>query len=94
MAHVESVVFNKYDEKLKVSLFYHKKQPEKTTCVVFMHGYGSNRIEAISILPKIPKDYSLCCFDFSAEGKSDGDMVTYGEKEKYDISTFLLIQGP
>jgi hypothetical protein len=41
--HVDSAVFNKYDEKLKVSLFFNKKQP-KNKCIVYMHGYGSNRI--------------------------------------------------
>ena len=44
IAHVDSAVFNKYDEKLKVSLFYDKTVEEREVCVVFMHGYGSNRV--------------------------------------------------
>jgi pimeloyl-ACP methyl ester carboxylesterase len=33
----------------------------------------------------MPKGYSLCVFDFSGCGKSEGLSVTYGMKEKHDI---------
>jgi hypothetical protein len=67
--HVDSSVYNKYEEKLKVSLFFSKDQPHEN-CVLYMHGYGSNRIEGIFLLRHLPKNIALCCFDFSGEGKS------------------------
>lgn len=44
IVHVDAAVFNKYDERLKVSLFYDKTVSEREVCVIFMHGYGSNRV--------------------------------------------------
>jgi hypothetical protein len=82
---VDSLVYNKYNEKLKVSLFFAQKTKHET-CVVYMHGFGSNRTEAIFLLKYLPTNISLCCFDFSGEGKSEGRIVTYGHKEKDDIS--------
>jgi hypothetical protein len=51
-----------------------------------MHGYGSNRLECATLLRNIPALCALCAFDFSGSGKSEGDLVTYGMKEKEDIS--------
>lgn len=45
-----------------------------------MHGYGSNRLECCNILKVLKEPYSLCSFDFSGSGKSEGDRVTYGAK--------------
>jgi pimeloyl-ACP methyl ester carboxylesterase len=54
-------------------------------CVVFMHGLGSTRLEGLNLLKEMPKGYSLCVFDFSGSGKSEGKSVTYGMKERHDI---------
>lgn len=51
-----------------------------------MHGYGSNRLECTNILKILPENYALCAFDFSGSGKSEGDLITYGMKEKEDVS--------
>lgn len=50
-----------------------------------MHGYGSNRTEAVHIMKYLPTNISMCCFDFSGEGKSEGRIITFGQKEKDDI---------
>ena len=50
-----------------------------------MHGYGSNRLECTNVLKSIPESMALCSFDFSGSGKSEGERVTYGVKEKEDI---------
>lgn len=75
---------NQNYEKLHVSLF--RKNPAPDTCIVFMHGYGSNRLECANLLRSFPPAYALCAFDFSGSGKSEGDLITYGMKEKEDIS--------
>jgi pimeloyl-ACP methyl ester carboxylesterase len=75
---------NQKYEKLYASLF--KKNPHPEICILFMHGYGSNRLECANILRILPEQYALCAFDFSGSGKSEGDLITYGMKEKEDIS--------
>jgi pimeloyl-ACP methyl ester carboxylesterase len=79
-------VANHNYEKLYASLF--KKTPLPDLCIVFMHGYGSNRLECTNIIKELPANYALCSFDFSGSGKSEGDLVTYGMKEQEDISNF------
>lgn len=76
---MDSSVYNKYNEKLKVSLFFNRAEAQET-CILYMHGYGSNRVEGVVLLRYLPSNISLCCFDFSAEGKSEGRIVTYGQK--------------
>ena len=39
----------------------------------------------------MPETIGLFCFDFSGSGKSEGDIVTYGAKEKEDIGTVFLL---
>lgn len=49
-----------------------------TKCVVFLHGLGSSRLEALPIVDSLPQDYCLFAFDFAGSGKSEGDNITYG----------------
>ncbi|KAA8783027.1 alpha/beta hydrolase [Paenibacillus amylolyticus] len=63
------------------------KASNKTLIVV--HGYTSNRLVK-GRTPKlaehfIPKGYNILAFDLSAQGKSDGEMITLGLREKYDL---------
>jgi pimeloyl-ACP methyl ester carboxylesterase len=76
-------VYNKQYEKLHTSLFTKSEKP--TVCILFLHGYGSNRLECSNLLPFLKENVAVCCFDFSGSGKSQGDRVTYGVKEKDDI---------
>jgi cephalosporin-C deacetylase-like acetyl esterase len=63
------------------SLFYAPPLRSISTCVVFLHGYGSNRLECSNLLPFIQsQQLALCSLDFSGSGKSQGDTVTYGIK--------------
>ncbi len=83
LIHELPQVFNSNFERLYVSLF--KKKVDCQVCIVFLHGYGSNRLECSNILPLLSPEMALCSFDFSGSGKSQGDSVTYGVKEKEDI---------
>ena len=51
---VDSIVYNKYNEKLKTSLFFDRNSLHQV-CVVYMHGYGSNRTESVHIMKYLPK---------------------------------------
>lgn len=77
---------NNYDNLLKATLIRQKtsllekvqqdfaNNKEKCViedkCIIYLHGLGSNRMEALSIIPHLPKYYSLFTFDLSASGKS------------------------
>lgn len=39
-------------------------------CIIYLHGFGSHRLEGVTILSALPKEWGLCCFDFSGSGKS------------------------
>lgn len=46
-----------------------------------MHGLGSSKLEALSIVEYLPKQYCLFAFDFAGCGKSQGESITYGLRE-------------
>lgn len=49
-----SFTINKYGEKLKTTVFV-TAEMEHTCCVVYLHGYGSHRVEGTSILSALPR---------------------------------------
>jgi predicted acyl esterase len=79
---------NRSYETLHASLFTSAAHPQPALTILFMHGYGSNRLECASLLRALPEEWAVCAFDFSGSGKSEGDLVTYGAKEKEDIGTW------
>jgi pimeloyl-ACP methyl ester carboxylesterase len=69
------------------------RDKQQNTCIVYLHGLGSNRLEVLSLLNTagdIP--YDTCSFDFSGSGKSEGYYTSYGLSESEDISSFYIIQ--
>ncbi|OMF63496.1 alpha/beta hydrolase [Paenibacillus sp. FSL R5-0766] len=57
--------------------------------IIIVHGYTSNRLVK-GRTPKlvehfVPKGYNVLAFDLSSQGKSDGDLITLGLHEKYDL---------
>lgn len=62
----------------------------KLPCVIYLHGNSSSRMEALpaaNIL--LPMDISVFSFDFSGCGKSGGEWVTLGYKERDDLQTVI-----
>ena len=51
-----------------------------------MHGNGGHKLEALQIAGS---PVNLIAFDFCACGKSEGERLTYGEKEVKDIETVV-----
>jgi hypothetical protein len=58
-------------------------------CIVYMHGMDSNILEGSMLIPHLPNNFALCCFDFAGSGKSQGSCSTYGIKEFRDIGTLF-----
>ena len=79
-------VKNNRKNELLCSLFRNRNRHNQT-CIVYLHGLGSNRLEVLTLL-KAAGDlpYDSCAFDFSGSGKSEGYYTSYGINESEDIS--------
>ncbi|WP_314587682.1 alpha/beta hydrolase [Paenibacillus terrigena] len=81
----------KNDNTIRGSFFHanglSNKASDKTIIVV--HGYTSNRLvkgrTQKLVEHFVPKGYNVLAFDLSSQGKSDGNMITLGLNEKYDL---------
>jgi alpha-beta hydrolase superfamily lysophospholipase len=66
------------------------RRMQSSACILYAHGLGSNKLEALSIAKHFTKQgYDVCSFDFSASGRSEGDHITYGINEKEDVLAVL-----
>lgn len=54
--------------------------------VLYLHGNGGHKMEALQLADH---RINLVSFDFSACGKSEGDYVTYGEREAKDVAAVV-----
>ncbi len=62
------------------------KKGGNSTCILYAHGLGSNKLEGLSIARYFLKQgFDVCSFDFSGSGRSEGDLTTYGLYEKDDL---------
>jgi pimeloyl-ACP methyl ester carboxylesterase len=60
------------------------------TCIVYGHGLGSNKLEALSLAKFFPKyGFDICAFDFSGSGRSEGHYTSYGLLEQGDVHAIL-----
>ena len=57
--------------------------------IIYCHGNGGNKIDIIEIFEYLLWEFNLCSFDFSGAGYSEGDYVTLGFFEKYDIKAVV-----
>lgn len=60
------------------------------TCIIYIHGNSSSRIEGISLIPFIAKlGYPFFVFDFPGCGLSEGKFVSMGYYEKEDVDKII-----
>jgi len=57
--------------------------------VIFAHGYGSNRWGEHPFAPMatvlVQHGFNVLTFDFRAQGRSSGSLITLGQYEQYDV---------
>ena len=59
-------------------------------CVIYMHGNAGNKLEGLEHWRQLAEQgINLCTFDFSGCGNSEGDWVTLGHKEKFDLQSVV-----
>lgn len=61
-------VSNRRNENLETMILKTKKA---SSCIVYAHGLGSNKLEALPLAKFFPRHgYDICSFDFSSSGRS------------------------
>lgn len=65
------------------------KELAYSPCIIYCHGNAGNKIDIIEIFEFLLWDFNICSFDFSGAGHSEGDFVTLGFSEKYDIKAVV-----
>lgn len=74
--------------KLKCSFFQSTAGSE--TCVVYCHGNCGNRLDAMEVLELVLSlGMSVCAFDFSGSGQSEGEYVSFAYYEREDIGAVV-----
>jgi pimeloyl-ACP methyl ester carboxylesterase len=82
-------LINKKSQKIMCSFwepFDEERESPLLPCVIYLHGNSSSRCEAyqdISYL--LNRNITVFSFDFCGCGQSDGDYISLGYYEKYDV---------
>ena len=58
-------------------------------CLVYLHAHGSSRLGGMEVKNHFLPKFSVCLFDFSGCGLSEGEYITLGLKERDDVQTVL-----
>lgn len=58
-------------------------------CVIFLHGNSSSRLEARNSLFLLTGYMTVVCFDFSGCGLSEGEYISLGWFEHYDVANLI-----
>lgn len=68
-----------------------KNNPKTKTFLVYLHGNASARVEVLPQLSFLLATgiYGVCSLDFTGSGHSDGDYVSLGYYERYDLECML-----
>lgn len=82
-SHVEHEVVNTYHEGLKLNAHFYDRKSDKV--VIIMHGYRVNNQIDPAIVAPIYDDCDMLIPDQRSHGKSEGEYVTFGYKEKDDV---------
>ena len=63
---------------------------QRLPCVIYLHGNSSARPEAVSVLTLVLSlGATLCAFDCSGSGMSDGEYVSLGFWERDDLGSVV-----
>ncbi len=65
------------------------KDLETNPMIIYCHGNAGNKIDIIEIFEFLLWEFNICSFDFSGAGYSEGEYVTLGYYEKYDIQAVV-----
>lgn len=73
--------------QIACTLFEHKSEPKP--CIVYSHSHSGNKLEGSALLEIVKHNFSLCLFDYTGYGCSQGQYSTLGLKEEADLETVI-----
>lgn len=84
-------ILNSRGMKLQCSWFFPKfAEIQAIPCVIYSHGNCGSRCDALDIAKSLlPIGVSIFAFDFSGSGLSDGEYVSLGYYESWDLKTVI-----
>lgn len=87
-------IINDKEEYLECTFVQPKNEADRTgdlmPCVIYSHGNDGNKLQGLEYWKQLAdQGINLCTFDFSGCGNSEGDLVTLGHKEKYDLYSVI-----
>ncbi len=76
-------------DKANLSAWWLRPPKQNGNCVLVLHGIGDSRLGSVGFAPMFTNEgYSVLLPDSRAHGDSEGQFVTYGLLEKYDVITW------
>ena len=76
--------------KIVGSLYQTNKWAKGNPCLIYLHGNSGSQLEGRYLVKIfIPLGISVFCFDFAGSGNSEGDFVSLGYYEKYDVTAAM-----
>ena len=82
-------LLNTRNQKLQCSFwepYDEEREYPYLPCVIYLHGNSSSRCEAVSELKYLlPFNMTVFAFDFAGCGKSEGNYISLGYYEKFDV---------
>ena len=74
---------------IKGSLFYSDESRDSSPCIMYCHSHNGNRCEGLEMLKFVVPDFNFCVFDYSGSGMSQGEYVTLGILEQFDVKAVI-----
>jgi len=83
-------LLNERGMTLQCSMWVREEREAAVPCVVYLHGNSGCRRDALGVAHVVlPLGLSLCAFDFSGSGQSDGQYVSLGWWEREDLKVVI-----
>ena len=82
-------ILNLTDNKLVVS-FYRFDDEQYENCLIYLHTHNGSKLEAVPMVESILSlGLNFCIFDFAGYGNSEGETVSLGCREIWDIECII-----
>jgi uncharacterized protein len=94
-AHCEEIIFA--GDGVRLVGWRCRTTAERRGTIVTLHGFANNRRGAAGIIGRyLPRGFDVVAYDSRAHGDSDGDVCTYGVRERIDLRRVIdtLDGGP